>query len=206
MKKRKLFLALGLAAVMTAASMAGCGGNKADKKDDNKTEMSSDKKEDAANDNMADANNADSSADDNMSADDTQDQGADMSTHSDDSLSMFTKALVGKDDDGNSYFYVYNDDESFVALVMLSADATTSMNSVGAAVENGDGTVTIQDPNMPLTYQATPADDGVEFILFDPSGGGNDAKAIIRPYEDVNAVIDLIKAIDSGTEIVNPLQ
>ena len=66
MKKRKLFLALGLAAVMTAASMAGCGGNKADKKDDNKTEMSSDKKEDAANDNMADANNADSSADDNM--------------------------------------------------------------------------------------------------------------------------------------------
>lgn len=224
MKKKKLFLALGLVFVMTAASMTGCG-KKADKKDDKKTEMSKDNKkeddkktemktddnkeaEDAANqeanstdDGMAEANNTQEQANEGESESMMQD-----STHSDDAMSVFTKSLAGKDEDGNSYFYVYNDDESFVALVMLGANGSYSVNSVGAPVVNGDGSVTIQDAKNPLTYTATPSENGgVDFIVHDPSGGGNDAKAVLGAYENVTEVIDLIKAIDNGTEIMNPL-
>ena len=212
MKKSKLFLALGLVFAMTAASMTGCG-KKEEKKDDKKTEMTSDKKDDAANkDSMADKAD-DTNADNSMEADNNaqeqmEDGGESMevSTHSDDAMSVFTKALAGQDSDGNSYFYVYNDDESFVALVMLSADGANSMNAVGPAVVNEDGSVTIQDTNSPLTYTATPSDNGgVDFIVHDPSGAGNDAKALLEAYGDVDTVINLIKAIDNGTEIMNPL-
>ena len=184
MKKAKVLATL-LAAALIAVSATGCGGGT---KEAETTEDSSVSEE------------ASSTAD--STADSTEASSKEIPEARTDSTmeSMFTIAGAGTGDDGNYYYLATNDDVSFCALVILSADGTQSMNVVGDVTSNGDGTLTIDD-----SYSGYSATFGVETIEGGIQLTMKDGTIVQMGDVEPATIIEIIKAIDDNTEIVNPL-
>ena len=118
-------------------------------------------------------------------------------TNSTDLASILTIAYAGADEEENTYYFVCDDAVSFGAIVLLSTDMTQSMNCVGEIVDNGDGSLTINDETgYTITFMVEEAEGGLILTLDDGTIVG------MAPW-DTQEVLDMIIAIDEGTEILN---
>lgn len=118
-------------------------------------------------------------------------------TDSTDLASVLTIAYAGADEEENTYYFVCDDTLSFGAIVILSEDMTQSVNCVGEIVDNGDGSLTINDETgYTITFMVEEVEGGLILTLDDGTVVG------MAPW-DTQEVLDMIIAIDEGTEILN---
>ena len=111
--------------------------------------------------------------------------------------SIFTIAVCGADEAENTYYLLCDDEVTFAAFVMLSEDAERSMNVVGNVTENEDGSITItEEDGRYLTLAIETIDE--ESLLLTLEDG---TQATMLPW-DVAEAIDIVLAVDEGTEII----
>lgn len=110
--------------------------------------------------------------------------------------SVFTMAFCGADEAENTYYFLTNDEITYAAFVMVSADATQSVNVVGSVTENEDGTITVlEESGRYITLAAELAEDHLVLTFED---GTN---ATVLPW-DLAEAIQFVVSIDEGTEII----
>lgn len=112
-------------------------------------------------------------------------------------LSVLSIAGIGADVDENTYWFACNEDVSFGAMIILSADETEYVYCVGEMVDNGDGTITINDEEgYTLTMAVEAVEDGLILTLQDGTEVGMLAA---EPKE----VIDTILGIEESVQNIN---
>lgn len=112
---------------------------------------------------------------------------------------VFTSALAGTDEVDNTYFFLCDDELTFGAFVVLSADGTQSLNVVGEITSREeDGALVITD-EATSTYAAfTTVEQTDEYIVIDVEG----ANEVTLVNWDLEEAIDTVLAIDETTEIL----
>lgn len=109
---------------------------------------------------------------------------------------IFTLAFCGADEAENTYYFLTDDEVTYAAFVMVSADATQSVNVVGDVTDNGDGTLTItEESGRYIMLAVKAAEDSMILTMEDGTA------ATVLPW-DLAEAIDFVVAIDAGTEIV----
>jgi hypothetical protein len=111
--------------------------------------------------------------------------------------SIFTVALCGSDEAGNTFYLLTDEEVTYAAFVMLSEDAERSMNVVGDVTENEDGTLTITEEEGRYLVIAVESIDEESLLLTLEDG----TQATMVGW-DVEEAIDFVLAIDEATEIV----
>lgn len=110
--------------------------------------------------------------------------------------SVFTMAFCGADEAENTYYFLTDDEVTYAAFVMVSADATQSINVVGDVTDNGDGTLTVtEESGRYITFAAEAVEDYMVLTLEDGT------EASVLPW-DLEEAIQFVVAIDEGTEII----
>lgn len=112
-------------------------------------------------------------------------------------LPILTAAGTGVDDEGNTYWFACNDDETVGAMIILSADQTQNVYCVGEMVVDENGVYTIND------------EDGYTMnMLVETVGGGlvltlqDGTNVVMLPAEPID-VIETMLTIEETTENVN---
>lgn len=112
-------------------------------------------------------------------------------------LPILTIAGVGADEEENTYWFACNEDVSFAAMIILSADATEYVYCVGDVVDNGDGTCTINDEEgYTMTMAVETVEDGLILTLQDGTEVGMVAA-------EPKLVVDTILGIEESVQNVN---
>ncbi len=115
---------------------------------------------------------------------------------------VYTKAGAGQGADGIYYFLAYDENVDNAIFVMLEGSGEKSMNIVGPVTQN-DNLLTItdtKDESISLTFGLSDiSEQGFTMVL-------KNGEEIPMGFTDAGKVIDIITAIDNGTEIINPLQ
>ena len=115
----------------------------------------------------------------------------------DELASVLTIGYGGADEAENTYYFVCDDEVTFASLVILSADMTQNVYCIGEVVDNGDGTMTINDEEgYTITFAVEEAEGGVILTLEDGTTVG---MAAWDPAE----IIEMMLTIDAETENVN---
>lgn len=115
----------------------------------------------------------------------------------DDLASVLTIAYGGADDAGNTYYFACDQDVTFGSYFILSADMTQNAYCVGNIVDNGDGTLTINDEEgYTTTFAVEEAEGGVILTLEDGTTVG---MAAWEPSE----IIEMMLTIEQQTQNVN---
>lgn len=110
--------------------------------------------------------------------------------------SVFTTAFCGADEAENTYYFLTDDEVTYAAFVMVSADAEQSVNVVGDVTDNEDGTLTItEESGRYIMLAVEAAEDSMILTMEDGTA------ATVLPW-DLQEAIDFVVAIDQGTEIV----
>lgn len=122
---------------------------------------------------------------------------ADTQTDADALAEIFTIGYCGADETENTYYFICDDEVSFGAIVILSSDMTKNLNVVGEIIDNGDGSVTIDDETgYSITFFVEEAEGGVILTL-------EDGTQVAMGTYDAKEVIDMIFAIEEETENIN---
>ena len=112
-------------------------------------------------------------------------------------LPILTIAGVGADEEENTYWFACNDDVTVAAMIILSADMSEYVYCVGEVVDNGDGTLTINDEEgYTMTFAVEEVSDGLILTMQDGTQVGMVAST---PYE----VVDIMISIEEGVTNVN---
>ena len=113
---------------------------------------------------------------------------------------VYTKAGAGKDEDGFFYFLAYDENVDNAIFVLLDPSGSASMNVVGPVAQE-DSWLIIQDQSNDTAFRFGLTDISDEgFVMMLKNGS-----QVSMSFTDAPRVIALIKSIDEGTEIINPL-
>ena len=112
---------------------------------------------------------------------------------------IFTTAVAGTDEVENTYFFLFNDEVTFGAFVILSADQTQSLNVVGEITETEEGGLKIIDEERQEYIAFTVVEEGEDYLVVSVEEG-NDVTLV---GYDIDEAIETVLAIDEVTEIVN---
>lgn len=115
---------------------------------------------------------------------------------------LFTVALAGADEAENTYWFLFNDELTVGACVILSADYTQSVNVLGTVSADGD-TMVITEEETGKYVKFTVIEEGTDeegdpymVVSFEE---GND----VTVYNDsLDEVIEVVLGIDETTEIL----
>lgn len=111
---------------------------------------------------------------------------------------LFTTALAGADEAENTYWFLFNNDLTMGACVILSADYTQSVNVLGTVSADGDAMV-ITDDETGDYVKFTVTEEGEDYLVVQFEEG-NEVTII---NEELDSVIETVLAIDETTEIMN---
>lgn len=113
---------------------------------------------------------------------------------------VYTKAGAGQDKEGYSYILAYDENVDNAIFVLLDQTGKSSINVVGPVTEE-DSWLTITDPTTENTFTFGLKDvTDVGFTMVAQKNG----QEIPMEFVDAAAAVDVIAAIDAGTEIINP--
>ena len=111
---------------------------------------------------------------------------------------LFTVAMAGADEAENTYWFLFNDDLTIGACVILSADYSQSVNVLGTVSADGDALVITDDETGDFVkFNVTEEGEDYLVIAFEE---GNEVTII---NEDLDEVIEMVLGIDETTEILN---
>lgn len=111
---------------------------------------------------------------------------------------VFTTALAGADEQENTYWFLFDDEVTFGAFVILSADYTQSINVVGEITSREDGALVITDEST-SSYIAFSVVEEAEDYLIVSVEEGNEVTLINCDFDEA---IETVLAIDANTEII----
>lgn len=111
---------------------------------------------------------------------------------------IFTTAVVGADEAENTYWFLFDDEVTFGAFVILAADYTQSVNVVGEITSREDGTLVITDESTSSYIAFNVVEEGDDYLVVSVEDGN---EVTLIGY-DVNEAIDVVLAIDETTEIL----
>ena len=112
---------------------------------------------------------------------------------------VFTSALAGTDEVDNTYFFLCDEELTFGAFVVLSADGTQSINVVGEITSREeDGALVITDETTSTYAAFTTVEQGEDYIVIAVEG----ANEVTLVNWDLEEAIDVVLAIDETTEIL----
>ena len=111
---------------------------------------------------------------------------------------LFTSALVGADEAENTYWFLFDDELTIGACVILSADYTQSVNVLGTVSADGDAMV-ITDDQTGDYVKFTVTEEGADYLVVQFEEG-NEVTII---NDSLDEVIEMVLAIDEMTEIVD---
>ncbi len=112
--------------------------------------------------------------------------------------SLFTTALVGADEAQNTYWFLFDDELTIGACVILSADYTQSVNVLGTVSADGDAMV-ITDDETGTYVKFTVTEEGEDYLVVQFEEG-NEVTII---NDSLDEVIEMVIAIDETTEIID---
>lgn len=113
---------------------------------------------------------------------------------------VFTEAVVGADEAENTYWFLFDDELTFGAFVILSADYTQSINVVGEITSRDeDGAVVITDESTSSYIAFTVVEEGDDYLLVQIEDGN---QVTLINY-DLDEAIETVLGIDETTEILN---
>lgn len=110
---------------------------------------------------------------------------------------LFTVALAGADEAENTYWFLFNDELTVGACVILSADYTQSVNVLGTVSADGDAMV-ITEEETGNYVKFTVVEEGEDYLVVSFEEG-NEVTII---NEDLDEVIETVLGIDETTEIL----
>lgn len=110
---------------------------------------------------------------------------------------LFTVALAGADEAENTYWFLFDDELTIGACVILSADYTQSVNVVGTVSSDGDAMV-ITEEETGNYVKFTVVEEGEDYLVVSFEEG-NEVTII---NEDLDEVIETVLGIDETTEIL----
>lgn len=111
---------------------------------------------------------------------------------------IFTIGYCGADEEENTYYFVCDDAVSVGGIVILSSDVTQNLNVVGDIVDNGDGSVTINDDTgYSITFFVEEDEEGDLILTL------QDGTQVAMGAYDAKEVIDMMMTIDEETENIN---
>lgn len=111
-------------------------------------------------------------------------------------LPILTIAGVGADEEENTYYFAFNEEETVGAMVILSADQTQNVYCAGDMVVSEDGTYTISDGEYEMSMLVEVVEDGLAITMQDGTVVG---MVGVEPM----AVVDAMLSIQEATENVN---
>lgn len=111
---------------------------------------------------------------------------------------LFTVALAGSDEAENTYWFLFDDELTIGACVILSSDYTQSVNVLGTVSADGDAMV-ITDDETDDYISFTVVEEGEDYLVVSVEGGN---EVTIINY-DLDEAIETVLAIDENTEIMN---
>lgn len=123
---------------------------------------------------------------------------AETSEEKDALKAVFTTALAGTDEEENTYWFLFDDELTFGAFVILAADQTQSVNVVGEITSREDGALVITDETT-SSYIAFSTVEKTDDYLKVAVEEGNEV-TLVR--YDLDEAIDVVIAIDETTEII----
>ena len=110
---------------------------------------------------------------------------------------LFTVALAGADEAENTYWFLFDDELTVGACVILSADYTQSVNVVGTISSDGDAMV-ITEEETGNYVKFTVVEEGEDYLVVSFEEG-NEVTVI---NADLDEVIETVIGIDETTEII----
>lgn len=111
-------------------------------------------------------------------------------------LPILTIAGVGADEEGNTYYFAFNEEETVGAMVILSADQAQNAYCAGDMVVSEDGTYTISDGEYEMSMLVEVVEDGLALTL-------QDGTVVGMVGAEPMAVVDAMLSIQEATENVN---
>lgn len=111
---------------------------------------------------------------------------------------LFTWAMSGADEEENTYWFLFDDDLTIGACVIMSADYTQSVNVLGTVSEDGDAMV-ITDEETGDYVKFNVVEEGEDYLVISFEEGNE----VTVMGDDLDEVIETIIAIDENTEIIN---
>ena len=110
-------------------------------------------------------------------------------------LPILTIAGVGADEEGNTYYFAFNEEETVGAMVILSADQTQNVACSGAMTVAEDGTYTISNDEYEMSMLIEVVEDGLILTMQDGTEVG-------MVGAEPRAVVDAMLAVQEVTENV----
>ena len=112
---------------------------------------------------------------------------------------VFTSAIVGADEEENTYWFLFNDELTFGAFVILSADYTQSVNVVGEITSRDeDGALVITDESTNSYIAFTVVEEGEDYLVVEIEEGNQ----VTMINYDLDEAIQTVIGIDETTEIL----
>ena len=115
---------------------------------------------------------------------------------------LFTVALAGADEAENTYWFLFNDELTVGACVILSADYTQSVNALGTVSADGDAMVITEEETgrfVKFTVIEEGTDEEGDPYMVVSFEEGNE----VTVYNDsLDEVIEVVLGIDETTEIL----
>ena len=113
--------------------------------------------------------------------------------------SVYTSAIVGADEVENTYWFLFDDELTFGAFVILTADYTQSINVVGEITSRDeDGALVITDESTNSYIAFTVVEEGEDYLVVQIEDGNQ----VTMINYDLDEAIETILAIDETTEIL----
>lgn len=111
-------------------------------------------------------------------------------------LPILTIAGVGADEEENTYYFAFNEEETVGVMVILSADQTQNVYCAGDMVVSEDGTYTISDGEYEMSMLVEVVEDGLAITM-------QDGTVVGMVGAEPMAVVDAMLSIQEATENVN---
>lgn len=112
---------------------------------------------------------------------------------------VFTGAIVGSDEAENTYWFLFDDELTYGAFVILTADYTQSVNVVGAITSRDeDGALVITDESTNSYIAFTVVEEGEDYLTVQIEDGNQ----VTMINYDLDEAIQTVIGIDQNTEIL----
>ena len=112
---------------------------------------------------------------------------------------VFTGAIAGSDEVENTYWFLFDDELTYGAFVILSADYTQSVNVVGDITSREeDGALVITDETTNSYIAFTVVEEGEDYLVVQIEDGNQ----VTMINYDLEEAIETVVGIDETTEII----
>ena len=113
--------------------------------------------------------------------------------------SVYTSAIVGADEEENTYWFLFDDELTFGAFVILTADYTQSVNVVGEITSRDeDGALVITDESTNSYIAFTVVEEGEDYLVVQIEDGNQ----VTMINYDFDEAVQTVIGIDQSTEIL----